>query len=190
MIWFTSDWHDKHANVIEFCKRPFIDVYEMRSVLVERFNKRVRPGDTTYFVGDMCFGDFESSKELLMHLNGTKILIQGNHDKFSHPQYLAMGFAAVYEEAVIRLFGRRIRLSHYPRRPSWLVRLFNKRARGVRYMDRRVPADGRWLIHGHSHSTNQVNVERKEIHVGVDAWDYNPVSQREVESLIARSEKK
>lgn len=188
MIFFTSDWHDYHDNVLDFCKRPFSDVKEMRNALVERYNRKVRPDDTVFFVGDMCFGDYETSKELLLWLNGTKVLIQGNHDKFSQKQYLSMGFSAVYEELLIRMFGRRIRISHYPRRPSLWVRLVNREAHQLRYMDRRPVKDGRWLIHGHTHSTKQVDAKRKEIHVGVDAWDFTPVSQRQIESLIAKAE--
>lgn len=188
MIWFTSDWHDRHDNVIAFCNRPFSDVHEMRSTLVDRFNRRVRPEDTTYFIGDMCFGSYEDSRELVNHLVGNKILVQGNHDKFSQKQYLSMGFHAVYEEVLIRLFGRRIRLSHYPHCPSWWSRLWNRDARTLRYLERRPAKDGRWLLHGHTHSMLQVRPQYKEIHVGVDAWEYGPVSQRDIESLIARSE--
>lgn len=35
-LFFTSDHHFGHANIIKFCNRPFKDVDEMNEVLIER----------------------------------------------------------------------------------------------------------------------------------------------------------
>lgn len=56
--------------------------------------------------------------------------------------------------------------------------------------DRRFPEhkpdnNGGWLLHGHVHQRWQV--KGKQINVGVDVWDYAPVSQASVEALITQS---
>ena len=33
-VWFTSDTHFSHANIIRFCKRPFADVEEMNEYII------------------------------------------------------------------------------------------------------------------------------------------------------------
>ena len=42
--------------------------------------------------------------------------------------------------------------------------------------------DGAWLLHGHVHTSWQVN--GRQINVGVDVWDYAPVSEAALAALI------
>ena len=80
-IFFTSDWHLGHENVINFSKRPYKTLDEMHWALVTNFNKQVPLDGLTYFLGDISFLNADRSKELIGLLNGTKILILGNHDR-------------------------------------------------------------------------------------------------------------
>ena len=84
-VFFTSDLHFGHANVIEFDNRPFATVEEMDSELIRRWNEKVGKGDLIYVLGDMIWktrnGD---AKNLIRSLNGQIILIKGNHDRFLH----------------------------------------------------------------------------------------------------------
>lgn len=184
--WFTSDWHLCHAAVIQYSNRPFASVAEMNRALITRYNRVVADTDFVYFLGDLTLAPYKEAAPLLQELKGNKILVQGNHDHFSMSQYRDLRFL-VHEEILIRLFGRRVRLSHYPRRPSWISRLL-KPAHHFRYLDRRPAKDGRWLLHGHTHSMERLNLKRKTIHVGVDAWNFEPVPLRAIEQLIARAE--
>lgn len=54
--WFTSDTHFDHANVIEYCKRPFSNVEEMNEAMIRNWNKRVMPEDTIFHLGDFHLG--------------------------------------------------------------------------------------------------------------------------------------
>ncbi len=48
MIWFTSDTHFGHANVLHFADRPFGDIAHMNRALINAINERVAPTDDLY----------------------------------------------------------------------------------------------------------------------------------------------
>ena len=88
--WFTSDWHLNHFNIIKYCGRPFIDLQEMNSTIIQRFNERVKEDDLVFYLGDFCFksgsgrGEGEPAKADIFRnqLNCKNIIfIEGNHDK-------------------------------------------------------------------------------------------------------------
>jgi calcineurin-like phosphoesterase family protein len=60
-IWFYSDPHFFHHNIIRFTNRPYQNVEEMNQDLVHRFNSKVGKEDKVIFVGDMFF--FKRNKE-------------------------------------------------------------------------------------------------------------------------------
>ena len=81
MIYFTSDLHLGHANIIRHCNRPFSSVEEMDETLIRNWAKRVKANDTVYVLGDLMFRNQKSPEEYLSRLKGKKHLIIGNHDK-------------------------------------------------------------------------------------------------------------
>ena len=80
-IFITADRHFHHNNIIEYCKRPFKTVEEMDNVMTEKWNKKVGKDDMVIHLGDFALGTKEKVKETREKLNGTIILIKGNHDK-------------------------------------------------------------------------------------------------------------
>jgi calcineurin-like phosphoesterase family protein len=80
MIYYTSDHHFGHADVITCFDRPFYSVSEMHAALIENWNDIVTKNDTVYILGDMAFLPSFSMKPILKKLKGTKHLIIGNHD--------------------------------------------------------------------------------------------------------------
>ena len=54
-IYFTSDLHLGHKNIIRLSKRPFISVEEMDEEIIRRFNSLVTENDTVYDLGDTYF---------------------------------------------------------------------------------------------------------------------------------------
>ena len=90
-IFFTSDQHYGHFNIIRYCNRPFSSVEEMDETLIQNHNKKVRQSDIVYMVGDLAFHkDRAQIIALLKRLNGRKILVTGNHDLLMHQGDLSM----------------------------------------------------------------------------------------------------
>ena len=42
-VFFTSDTHFNHTNIIRFCSRPFKDVEHMNETLIANWNRVVGP---------------------------------------------------------------------------------------------------------------------------------------------------
>lgn len=189
MIWFTSDLHFYHQNVLRLGRgRPFQSLQHMHDELISRWNKRVRPQDHVYVLGDFSFGNKPDTESILSKLNGRKTLVTGNHDKDAH-YMLSVGFYSVVENIYIKMTHNntkmQVYLSHFPYYPSFWQRLWARLTGGFidrRYLHKRIVNRGDWLLHGHTHSP--VKVRGKSIHVGVDAWDYRPVSQTEILQII------
>ena len=82
MIYYTSDLHLCHENIIRLCNRPYKTIEEMNEDLINRWNKKVKPNDVVYVLGDFFFKQQDSKyvSSVLKRLNGEKILIKGNHD--------------------------------------------------------------------------------------------------------------
>lgn len=180
-VYFTSDLHLGHEKVIGFCNRPFQTTEEMDEALVQNWNSRVQPQDTVYCLGDMCFHKPSIGVPILKRLAGNKILVQGNHDKYSRTQYNAAGFSIVMDEIKLRLNGITFLLSHYP---YWDKDATD--ANDQRYFERRPIYRGNWLLCGHIH--DKWKVKDKQINVGVDQWGYAPMSFIEIERIVRKSE--
>ena len=80
MIYFIADTHFNHENIIKYCDRPFSNAKEMNEYIIQKWNSVVKEDDIVYHLGDVGFGTTEMLKELISRLNGTKILLRGNHD--------------------------------------------------------------------------------------------------------------
>lgn len=188
--WFTSDLHLGHSRLLELSPGrggAFDDAGEMNRRLVENWNAVVRPDDTVWVLGDVDMHGKPAHLALVSQLAGTKVLVCGNHDAcwagfrdgWKHRgAYLAAGFAAVLDFASTVLppldpqaRGTRVLLSHFPYEGDSQEQ---DRYTAFRLRDEGVP-----LVHGHVHDRFR---ERRSsrgtwgINVGVDWWDYTPVS--------------
>lgn len=194
MTWFSADHHFGHRSVLKFDRRPYADLDEMERDLVMKHNATVPPnGATVIFLGDVVYpkGDRETDwRDIVRSLHGDrKILLAGNHDASLVKPYSKV-FDAVLPEGVpltVRLRGREARCVHSPE--SLCKRIcpgFDDLPSGyadvlltLEYGNERI--EGEWLC-GHVHT-----VFRKLgsiVNVGVDAWDYAPVSVADAFALL------
>ena len=79
----TSDLHFSHANIQKFCpatRSRFKDVAHMDEQLILEWNQIVSHEDEVYILGDVAFCSAAKAVVIMRRLNGSKILIEGNHD--------------------------------------------------------------------------------------------------------------
>ena len=110
---YISDLHIDHANVLGFDNRPFKDVEEMNNELIRRWNDVVSDGDLVYILGDMFWCSPKKAMPIMEQLNGQKILVKGNHDRWHDSKFDKM-FAKIDEYIETEDNGRKIVLCHYP----------------------------------------------------------------------------
>jgi calcineurin-like phosphoesterase family protein len=192
-IFFSSDWHIGHTNSIIFDNRPFKDLEHMHRVLINNYNSCVKQNDICYFLGDMVFCK-ESTKNVLSKLNGTKVIIVGNHDPGYNSLY-NLGFDVAMHQATIFLGKNKITLSHCP-----LLGVYREDTSNMiggvpgsnwhgehKHQKFSVENSGQFHIHGHIHSPNKgrsVKILDRQFDVGVPSNNYTPVSLSEIESWI------
>ena len=81
MIYYTSDLHLGHKNILRLSDRPFADLDEMHQTIRDNWNRIVTDKDEVYILGDVAFKLNEEINSLIASLKGRKHLIIGNHDK-------------------------------------------------------------------------------------------------------------
>lgn len=177
-MFLTSDLHFNHANIIKYCNRPYKDVYHMNSSLIAKWNGLVTEDDIVFVHGD--FVPFEKDINVIIdfvdELNGTKVLIKGNHDELPADKYLLAGFEECHEQCLVSVKGdkeidhQRIMMNHYPML-TW------------NYSHR-----GSWHTYGHIHSlAHQPFIgSPNQYDVGVDRNNLNPVSWNQLKTIITQ----
>ena len=164
--YFTADPHFGHENIIRLCKRPFATIEEHDAELVARWNARVSRQDTVYVVGDFAYGRSPGTPEsVFRRLNGQKHLVIGNHDKKAT---LRLPWASPPRERIyLTLDGERIVLDHY----------------GGRTWKGSFGPGGSLQFYGHSHG--RLPGLGNSTDVGVDAWEFMPVTLPEIKARLA-----
>jgi calcineurin-like phosphoesterase family protein len=180
-VWFTSDCHFCHANVIKYDNRPFNDVEEMNERLILNWNSVVGEKDVVFYLGDLSFDRSGGNTERIVNeLNGKIHYILGNHD----------------DERDIRKLNRFETISDYVNLS--INDLDNPRKKqGIMMMHYPILSwdkahHGDWHLHGHCHQSlvtqNPEYYKRKVLDMGCNGWDYRPVSYNEIKAIMAAKE--
>ena len=174
-IFFISDTHFFHTNIIKYCSRPFKNVHEMNETMIKNWNSRVKKDDLVFHIGDFGFryapGETPDAPKnaceiIKSKLNGTIILIEGNHDKGGRN-----GLKTPIQNLTIKHGGKRIFLVHNPEFCN------------VNYD---------FNIVGHSHEKWKFKrFKRGEnftdcCNLSVEQWDYKPVTWNEIWQAYSR----
>jgi calcineurin-like phosphoesterase family protein len=190
-VLLTSDLHLGHQNITKFRQGPWgSDVKAHDQHIIAQWNSVVSNDDTVVVLGDFIMGHKAETLNYVKDLNGRRILlVPGNHDgPFSGNKpayrekwietYMAYGIEIMPE--VVRnqwaMFPEdlAVDLSHFP---------FDQDTRHEdRFAANHPSKEGRPLLHGHVHD---LWITRQgQINVGVDVWDYKPVSIEQLIPLI------
>ena len=161
MIWFVSDYHFNHFNIIRYCGRPVTTSKEMDETIISRHNEVVKPDDEVYFLGDFQFSNIASF--YLPRMNGKFTFVKGNHDRlkpFRGPRYL---FENIDDYKILML--------------HWVnyVQEFNS-----------LSEKADIIICGHHHEKGKLLIWEDKIllNVSVDMWNYYPVNLETVVKTI------
>lgn len=163
-VWFTSDCHFSHKNILKHCpERANVGSFDIDDVeshdkwLIERWNKTVAKKDIVYILGDFAFGSPDNVKKILGKLNGKKFLILGNHDKSS--EHLVNYFEQITQMKIVNFKQNnysflednlKVFMCHYPM-VTWPEKHY-----------------GCVEAHGHSHgSLDDYNKESPDLRVDV-----------------------
>ena len=178
-IWFTSDQHFGHESILKFTDRPYKTVKEMDKDIIKKWNKQVRKNDIVYVLGDFVWNTVKSNEyiKILEKLNGNIILIVGNHDDMRTVRGLNLGFSDVLWGGEIKIGNEQVLLSHYPYKFGYWKNLWGSircfcqtgRIPKLKHAKKRPIDNGKWLLHGHTHSKSKYDGKRS-IHVGWDSW--------------------
>ena len=184
--WWTSDHHFGHENIIGYCARPFANADAMNRAMVDRWNDVVSDGDEVWILGDMVMGHLTANLSAhVWRLKGRKILVPGNHDICWHGRkkgggqitaYLDIGGISRVVDAPkpVVLAGQQVQINHFPYRLD--------PQHDLKFMQHRPRDEGGWLLHGHIHE--KWRQHGKQINVGVDAWNFAPVSDDTICEMI------
>jgi calcineurin-like phosphoesterase family protein len=117
--WVTSDLHFGHKNIMNYCPETRArfnnDVAYMNNAMAEEWNDKVEPEDLVYILGDVAFMSGSDAGRMVNRLNGTKILIEGNHDKKTLKDVTFFNaFKEVHKYLDINYDGHKIVMFHYP----------------------------------------------------------------------------
>lgn len=180
-LFFTSDTHFFHKNILKYCNRPFTNAHEMNQELVERWNEKIPKGSIVFHLGD--FSLTANPKELdglIDELNGDIHLIIGNHENDAlGKSYIRDKWKTISDIAEIYIkddeitYGEQhIVMCHYP------MQAWNGSHRGS------------WHLFGHVHgglSNKKVLQHAKTaLDVGVDCHNFTPLSYQDVKELITK----
>ena len=157
-VHFTADTHFGHGAARAFYRRPFATVAEMDDAMVARWNDAVAPDDEVWHLGDFAVRH-PAPGALLDALHGRKHLITGNNDPAGITALPGWTSVAPYLELTID--GTPLVLCHYAFR-TW------------RGMVPKARAPGALNLHGHSHG--RLRPQARQFDVGVDVWDFRPVT--------------
>lgn len=165
-VFLISDTHFGHGNILNFKRedgsplRKFNNILEHDEHLIDRWNSVVKPDDKVYHLGDVGFKSFSIMKHLVFgRLNGTKVLIKGNHDNFKISQY-----AQIFKDVRATHVLNNIVLSHIPIHEYSIARWKGN-------------------IHGHLHDKGLK--DDRYLNVSVERLiDYTPIAFEEVLSIF------
>lgn len=162
-LFFTSDHHFGHDRIIEYCSRPFPDMWAMNEAMIVRWNEVVDIDDTIYHLGDFSWKNPSMAAAILARLNGNKYLCIGSHDK--HMLKLARFFVDIRESFMINISNTQLVFMNHYLHKTW-------------------PRShhGTWHLFGHSHGRMNTYAagEGKLLDVGVDTHNFRPWSLSEI----------
>ncbi len=171
-VYFFSDPHFDHANIIRYCHRPFRSIPEMNEKIYDNFQHTVKQDSLVFFLGDMSFGRHcHNALWWLLKLNGKFVYIRGSHDLGANTLHPSHKIMAIEKYLLLETQEYKLLLIHHPNDATIL------------------PTTANWIIHGHTHRSYIVNERLKRINVCVEATGYVPIRLLDIIELANLADK-
>jgi len=158
-VWFWSDLHLFHTNVIRYTDRPFADASSMNDTMMRNCLHLVQPSDILVFGGDITMGNVTATNELLRAIPGYKVNVLGNHDVDRKGKLLALEVDALVASLEFEFRGHAFFVSHYP-------------------VSEDVLEEGQLNLHGHIHNNalhRSLGTGARHLNMSVEHTGYQPV---------------
>lgn len=153
-IFFISDTHFCHEDILKIENSPFETVFERDEELIFNWNFVVNKRDHVFFLGDFAHKTWLGKiRPIFNELKGRKYLISGNHD-YSLGEKLH--WDKKFDQLILIVDNQVIHLSHYPLE-SWYEK--NK---------------GSWHLCGHSHVELKNQISGR-VNVAACLQNYTPI---------------
>ncbi len=199
-IYFSADYHLDHANIIKYTDRPFIHpgdlneekewvsleikrkrCQEMNYTIIDNHNKVLTYEDKLYHIGDFSYRYTGPAIYWEQFLNGKIVHIRGNHDNNN-------GTNTYITHCLMEFGGVLFYVVHKPPEDNQ-----------VDTLQAHIISMCNGIICGHVHNSwkwkwitvQYLNhkVRKPCINVGIDVWDYKPISIHSILKLLAKINK-
>lgn len=171
-IWFSSDIHAFHKNIIEYCKRPYENVYQMNKDIQETCNNMIK-NNLFFNLGDTGMASPEMLKEYYSGFTSKQVLVSGNHDRKGILNSLSDIFFPIFKDKTIlhvtyneNLYT--LYLSHKP--DAW------------EYIDDEYSI----FLYGHLHEKEIEDKRWNQMNIGWDRF-YMPIEFKEIIYIIKKN---
>lgn len=165
--YFTADTQFGQELALERYKRPFRSVEEMDSALIKNWNAQVTPYDTVFHLGN--FSTCGGADKYFPMLDGSIILVAGDEDGILDDSLFDNAHEIAQQTLLVGAKLQHLVLCHYA------MRVWPKSHQGS------------WHLHASGHRALPDDPNALSMNVGVDAWNYTPVS---LEQVAERMDKK
>ena len=168
MIYFISDTHFQHENIIKYCGRPFSCAADMNEQEIRNWNSVVDHDDDVYVTGDFILGNPANVKSILYQLHGKIHLIRGNHDTRSKIEIYEQcpgKIVEIVDICYLRYKGLFLILCHFPiDNPDFAKMVADHNSEVV-------------TVHGHIHEVAPFHTSGTNVfNISADAINFTPVS--------------
>lgn len=169
-VFFTSDLHFCHKNIIKYCKRPYSNTYEMNNDIIKVINSYANNNDYLFNLGDIGMSGSNVLLQLYSKIDANQFLISGNHDRKSLLNKLDMIFTCMFKEKTVLNIDYNgieyiVYLSHYPRVLDY------------------VDDDKTIFLYGHLHEKELEDCRWNEMNIGWDRFQ-KPISFQEIIKIM------
>lgn len=198
--WIKQYVHDNQTSFKAIC-----DIARHENTIIDNINEIVGHDDELWILGDLSYRcTVEHTLECLRRINCQHLhLIIGNHDRNFRLRFNDMLYEDVFEtiddyceidmelpvldesgKITVATTQQSIAMSHFPRLSALAEEHSDWPNNWNEFADMAPTTEG-WLLYGHTHQDVPDGTDPRSVNVGLDAWDFKPVSEQQILAWLA-----